>query len=493
MESVAVTRRRALRRRRGGAAHARGGDMLFRQYQLACLSSFSYLIGDETTGRAVVVDPQRDVSQYLADAEAHGLQIERIVETHFHADFLSGHLELAAATGAVVSYGEGAEAQFPIEVVVDGQRLSLGEVVLEVLATPGHTPESISVVVHERPDAGPWAVLTGDTLFVGDVGRPDLLTSLGWTADQLARRLYRSLHDKLLALPDDTLVYPAHGAGSACGKNMSSAVVTTIGEQRRSNAALQPMSEDEFVRFVVEGQPVVPLYFAFAAGANRRTHELLDDQRRPPQLDLAAAERCQHDGGLVIDGRAPEVFAAGHLRGAVNVPLDGRFAEYAGDVAQPDQPIVLVTDPGRETEGAVRLARIGFDRVLGAITDVDAALADRPEAAATATRIAPADLATWLGQGPLQLVDVRNPGERQAGVIDGARSIPLPTLLARAGELDPAAPTVVYCASGVRSSVAASWLRQRGFARVADVIGGYDAWRRADGGVEPSAAVAPRG
>jgi glyoxylase-like metal-dependent hydrolase (beta-lactamase superfamily II) len=224
--------------------------MIFRQHQLACLSLFSYVIGDERTGRAVVVDPQRDISGYLAEAETLGLRIERVIETHFHADFLSGHLELAAATGAIISYGEGAQAEFPIEPLVDGQVLSLGAVSLEILATPGHTPESISIVVREQPDAAPWAVLTGDTLFIGDVGRPDLLASAGLTSQQLARPLYRSLHNQLLTLPDATRLYPAHGAGSACGKHMSAAVESTIGEQRATNYALRPMTEDDFVAVV---------------------------------------------------------------------------------------------------------------------------------------------------------------------------------------------------------------------------------------------------
>jgi glyoxylase-like metal-dependent hydrolase (beta-lactamase superfamily II) len=244
--------------------------MFFRQYQLDCLSLFSYLIGDETTGRAVVVDLQRDISSYLTDAAEQGLRIERIFETHFHADFVSGHLELAAATGATISYGEGAQAEFPTEPFTDGRQLSLGEVVVEVRATPGHTPESISLFVYEHPAAEPWGVLTGDTLFIGDVGRPDLLASAGWSPDELARRLYRSLHDKLLTLPNATRVFPAHSAGSACGKSMSTAAQSTIGEQRTTNRALQPMTEDAFVEALVRGQTVAPLYFAFAAGANRR-------------------------------------------------------------------------------------------------------------------------------------------------------------------------------------------------------------------------------
>jgi glyoxylase-like metal-dependent hydrolase (beta-lactamase superfamily II)/rhodanese-related sulfurtransferase len=454
--------------------------MFFRQYQVACLSLFSYLVGDERTGRAVVVDPQRDVSVYLEDASANGLEIERVIETHFHADFVSGHLELAAATGAAISYGEGAEADFPIAPLVDGQRLSLGAVVLEARATPGHTPESISIVVYERDGDPPWGVLTGDTLFIGDVGRPDLLSAVGWTADELARALYQSLHTKLLTLPGATRVYPAHGAGSACGKSMSAATESTIGEQRETNYALRPMSEDDFVAAVTEGQPVAPLYFAFAADTNRRARELLDDHDAPDMLDEDGLAEAMAAGAVLIDGRAPEVFASGHIRGSVNVPLDGRFAEYAGDIARASESIVVVTDPGRETEAKVRLARIGFDHVRGAVGDVDRVLADRPELAGTATRLPAADLATWRRDHPhLQIVDVRNPGELAAGMVDGATSIPLATLLDHAGDLDQEADTVVYCASGVRSSIGASLLRHLGFNNVADILGGYAAWQAA--------------
>lgn len=465
--------------------------MFFRQYQLGCLSLFSYLVGDETTGRAVVVDPQRDVSGYLADAEAAGLRIERVIETHFHADFLSGHLELAAATGAVISYGSEARPDFRIEPLAHGERLALGLVTLEVRHTPGHTPESISLVVHETPGGPPWAVLTGDTLFVGDVGRPDLLSSAGWTADDLARRLYRSLHEQLLSLPDATRVFPAHGAGSACGKAMSDAVSSTIGEQRRLNYALQPMTEDEFVRVVAGGQSVAPAYFPYAAEANRRDRDLLDELSAPPALAAGDVLRHQAAGAAVLDGRSPEAFASGHLQGSVNVGLDGRFAEYAGDVVRPGDAVVLVTDPGRETEARVRLARIGFDRVVGAVADVERLLAERPDLAERASRLAAGDLHGWRVDAPgLQVVDVRNPGELEAGVVPGATTIPMPRLLDRMGELDPDRPTVVYCAGGYRSSIAASLLRARGFRQVADVQGGFDAWRAAGLPVEPAGAAA---
>ncbi len=451
--------------------------MIFKQYELGCLSLFSYLIGDETTGRAVVIDPQRDVSQYLADADASGLRIERVIETHFHADFLSGHLELAAATGAAISYGDEARADFPIDGLAHGQQLSLGDVSLEIRHTPGHTPESISIVVWEhRNDSAPWAVFTGDTLFIGDVGRPDLLTSIGWSADDLARRLFRSVHDQLLNLPDSTRVYPAHGAGSACGKNLSTATQSTIGEQRRTNYALAPMTEEQFVEAVTQGQSVAPLYFAFAANANRTERDLLDDAKETPRLDVEEVVRLQSDGAVVIDGRPAELFASGHIRGSINVGLDGRYAEYAGDVLRPGDAVVLVTDAGRENEARIRLARIGFDHVVGALDDIERALTDRPELAAQAPRVTAAELAAWRREDPaLQTLDVRNPAECADGIIEGATNLPLPTLLDRLGELDPSRPTVVYCAGGYRSATAASLLRTRGFTTVADLLGGYAA------------------
>ena len=452
--------------------------LFFRQYDLACLSLFSYLVGDTSTGRAVVVDPQRDVSEYLADAEANGLRIERVIETHFHADFLSGHLELAQATGAVISYGDVATPDFRIEPLAHGQRLSLGEVTLEIRHTPGHTPESISVVIFEDPEAEPWGVLTGDALFIGDVGRPDLLTSVGRSADSLARDLYRSLHTQLLTLPDDTLVYPAHGAGSACGKHLSTAAASTIGEQRATNYALAPMSEADFVEAVTEGQGVAPLYFAFAADANRRERALLDDHEPPRHLTIDDALELASGGAVLLDTRSPESFASGHLRGSVNVGLDGRFAEYAGDVVRPGQQVVLLGDADRGTEARVRLARIGFDAVCGEVPDIEAALANRPELAAPAPRLPAAEVAAWLAEEPdVQVIDVRNPGETQVGgSIPGARNLPLPQLLDHLDDLDRRRPAIVYCAGGYRSSVAASTLRAHGFTHVADLIGGYGAW-----------------
>ena len=252
--------------------------MKFEQYYLECLSHASYLIGDEGTGQAVIVDPRRDVAEYIADADAAGLRITHVIETHFHADFLSGHLELAAATGAEIVFGRAAKPEFPARLVSDGERLVLGDVVLEFRETPGHTPESISIVVWEHADdREPWGVLTGDTLFIGDVGRPDLLASVGVTADELGSMLYDSLRNKLLTLPDSTRVWPAHGAGSACGKNLSTATMSTIGQQRRENYALRPMDRDQFVQIVTEGQPAAPDYFVHDAILNRKSRALLDE------------------------------------------------------------------------------------------------------------------------------------------------------------------------------------------------------------------------
>ena len=454
------------------------GPLFFRQYYLGCLSQASYLVGDRSTGRAVVVDPRRDVDEYVDDAASEGLRIEYVIETHFHADFLSGHLELARRTGAEIVYGAAAagRVEFPITPMADGARIDLGAVSLEVRSTPGHTPESISVVIRVGPDDEPYGVLTGDTLFIGDVGRPDLLSSDGASADDLAVDLYRSLRTQLMTLPDATKVFPAHGAGSACGKNLSTETVSTIGEQRRTNYALAPMSEEAFVAAVLDGQTTAPAYFPFASRQNRAAHEVLDETEPvvPMSVDEVLAARAA--GAIVIDARDPAAFATGHLHGSINVGLGGRFAECVGEVVPAGSSIVLVTEPGHEQEAKVRLARIGFDGVIGVLADVDGTLAAHPELAEQASRLTATGLATRRREvDDLQLVDVRNRGEVADGMLEGARHIALPALVGRIGELDPQRPTVVYCAGGYRSSVAASTLRAHGFTDVSDVIGGYAA------------------
>ncbi len=453
--------------------------MIFTQHYLSCLSHASYLVGDETTGRAVVVDPRRDVDLYLEEAAANGLTIERVIETHVHADFLSGHLELAADTGAVISYGDGADVEFPIEPLHDGQRILLGDVRLEILATPGHTPESICIVVYEHAgDTIPYGVLTGDTLFVGDVGRPDLLASAGadLSADTLARHLYRSLRDKLLTLPDSTRIFPGHGAGSSCGKQLSNETSSTLGEQRRTNYALRSMSEDAFVAAVTEGQPARPHYFAFDVERNRQVRPLLDtDPPRP--LEMEEVLQLRDAGAVLVDAREPAEFAAGHLRGAVNIGLQGRFAEWGGDVLTPDRDVVLVGDPALALEAKIRLARVGYDRVVGQLSEPARLFVSRPELVETSSRLTIEQVAELRGLEPdLQVVDVRSPGETASGTLAGAREIPLAVLADSFAALDRAMPVVVYCGSGYRSQIAASVLLEAGFSDVSDLLGGYQAW-----------------
>lgn len=455
--------------------------MKFNQYYLDCLSHASYLLGDETTGRAVVVDPQRDVSEYLADAEELGLRIELVIETHFHADFLSGHLELAKATGAKIVYSSVATPEFDFMGVDDGERYSLGDVQLEFRHTPGHTPESLSIVIYEHADdTVPYGVLTGDTLFIGDVGRPDLLASIGFTREELADKLYDSLHDKLMTLPDTTRVYPAHGAGSACGKNLSTDLWSTMGEQRRTNYALRASDKATFMELVTEGQPPAPGYFVYDAILNRKDRGLLDEAKMPTPMTYSQVRDAMSAGAMLIDGRTPEEFALGHLRGAVNVGLEGRYAEFAGSVIKPDVDIVLMTEPGLELEGKNRLARIGFDRVVGYLEEPYQVMFTHRDDVEVASRLTTNALGERIADVPeLQVVDVRNPGEVAAGMIPGAVNIPVGQLPDRVDELDPRRPTVVYCAGGYRSSVAASLLRQRGFADVSDLLGGYGAWDEA--------------
>jgi rhodanese-related sulfurtransferase/glyoxylase-like metal-dependent hydrolase (beta-lactamase superfamily II) len=454
--------------------------MIFTQHYLACLSHASYLIGDEKTGRAVVVDPRRDIGVYLEEAESNGLVIERVIETHLHADFVSGHLELAAATGAVISFGEGADLDFASEPLTHGQRIVLGDISLEIRATPGHTPESICVVIYEHVgDLIPYGILTGDTLFVGDVGRPDLLASsgTGFDAPTLASLLYRSLREQVLVLPDETRVFPAHGAGSSCGKQLSSETTSTIGEQRRCNYALQPMTEEQFVAAVTEGQPTRPHYFSYDARRNRQDHGLLEEAEMPVALGLDAVLDRVNGGAVPLDTREPSDFAAGHLQGAINVSLHGRFAEWAGDVIDPDCDLVLVGDPASALESRVRLARIGFDRVIGYLGDPGRLVVERPDLVETSSRVTIEQLAELVGLVPdIQLVDVRNPGETVAGTLGGAQVIPLAVLVDSLDQLDRDAPVVINCAGGYRSIVAASLLRHAGFSDVSDLIGGYGAW-----------------
>jgi len=454
--------------------------MVFKQYYLGCLSQASYLIGDERTGTAAVVDPRRDVDEYLADAEALGLRIEHAILTHFHADFVAGHLELRDRAGARIHLGAGARAEYAFAPLADGARLEFGDVRLEALETPGHTPEGISLLVYDlaKDARAPQAVLTGDTLFIGDVGRPDLMASAGVSARDLAAQLYESVHTKLLGLPPATLVYPGHGAGSMCGKSLSAETVSTIGAQRRDNYALQPMSKDEFVRLITADQPEAPEYFAYDADLNRRERPTLDralDRELAP-LTLAGVLAAQAAGAQVLDTRDPAEFASGHLAGSLNIGLGGRYATWAGILLAPDRPLVLVTAHGAERVSALRLGRIGFDNVLGVLADGIEAAAARPDVLRQTTRLTTAELRERLAAGGLPLVDVRFESEFGRSTIPGSVNVPLHHLRERLAAIPAGGPVLVYCQTGLRSSTAASLLELAGRADVLDLIGGIAAW-----------------
>ena len=458
--------------------------MILKQFYLNCLAHASYLIGDEASGTACVVDPQRDIDQYLTFARGHGLTIKHVILTHFHADFIAGHLELRDSTGARIYLGRVAQAEYSFTPLGDGDRIEMGQVSLEALETPGHTAESISILVFDAHAAGaaPAAVLTGDTLFVGDVGRPDLRASLGWSATELGGMLYDSVHRKLLALPDSSLVYPAHGAGSLCGKAISKETVSTIGEQRRLNYALQPMSKEAFVQLVTADQPLAPSYFTYDAQLNSRERATLQEtlarEVSPMTLDQLLA--VQDAGGQVLDTRDAAQFASGHLRGSINIGLVGQYATWAGTVLDPEKPILIIADPGQESESALRLGRIGLDTVVGYLDGGFRSVDARPSLITTTERITP-ELAAERAGGvnPPLLLDVRTPGERAAKKIDGSVSVPCQELRDRLDEIPRNRPILVYCAGGYRSSLAASLLQRAGVSQVSEIAGGIAAWEAA--------------
>ena len=455
--------------------------MILEQYYLGCLAHASYLIADETSGEAAVVDPQRDVTQYLEDAGRLGCRIEHVFLTHFHADFVAGHLELRELTGAEIHLGARASAEYPFTPMGDGAAVQLGSVRLEVIETPGHSPESISILVYDpdRSATTPYAVLTGDTLFIGDVGRPDLRVAMGWSAEELGGMLYDSVHHKLARLPDETLVYPAHGAGSLCGKNLSTDTVSTIGVQRAYNYAMQPMSRERFIEIVTADQPDAPAYFSYDAVLNTREHPTLEQalERELNALTLAEALELAEQGAQLLDARDPAQFEGAHLLGSVNIGLGGNFATWCGTILDRRRPIVVIAEPGHETEAATRLGRIGFDNVAGYLEGGMQALDDAPARVERTERITAASLAEQLaGSDPPLLLDARSPAEWEQQRIDAAVNLPLSLLPRELGSLPAAGPMVVYCSSGYRSSIAASILAQAGRSGVADLVGGLAAW-----------------
>jgi hydroxyacylglutathione hydrolase len=458
--------------------------VILEQYYLGCLAHASYLIADEASGQAAVVDPQRDVEQYLDDAARLGCRITHVFLTHFHADFVAGHLELRERAGAVIHLGSRAEAEYPFVPMADGHVVELGAIRLTVLETPGHSPESISILVHD-PAHGmdePYAVLTGDTLFIGDVGRPDLRGALGWKAEELASMLYDSLHGKLARLPDDTLVYPAHGAGSLCGKSLSSETVSTIGVQRAYNYALAPMSRERFIETVTSDLPDAPAYFTYDAVLNARERPTLEEalERELRPLTLASVLELEDDGAQLLDTREPTKFEGAHLRGAVNVGLGGSYATWCGTLLDPQRSIVLIAEPGREVEAATRLGRIAFDTVAGYLAGGMQALQAEPALVSRIERITAGSLAERLrGPDPPMLIDVRAPGEWQERRIDAAVNIPLSRFPEQMATLPRDQSIVVHCASGYRSAIAASLLQRDGFSGIADLVGGIPAWESA--------------
>lgn len=457
--------------------------MILKQFYLNCLAHASYLVGDEESATAAVVDPQRDIDQYLAFAAEHGLTIRHVILTHLHADFIAGHLELRDRAGATIYLGAKAKAEYAFTPMADGADLSFGRVRLRAIETPGHTPESISIAVFDlnRSVTEPYAVLTGDTLFVGDVGRPDLRVALGWSAADLGSLLYDSLRNKLLPLPDSSLVYPAHGAGSLCGKAISKETVSTIGEQRRSNYALQPMSRQAFVDLVTADQPDAPPYFTYDAVLNSKERPTLEEALaisvNPMNVDQVLA--IQQVGGQILDTRDPSDFAAAHLLGSINIGLRGQYATWAGTVIDHEHPIVIIADPGRENESATRLGRIGFDHIAGYLQGGLQSLASRPELTTSTERVSAPLAAERLATGAPLAVDVRAPGERAEKHVDGSISIPLNHLVERLGDLPANRPLLVYCAGGYRSSIAASLLQKHGFSQVSEIAGGMTAWETA--------------
>ena len=463
------------------------------QYYLACLSHASYMIIDEKTKTAVVVDPQRDIDQYIADATAGGCSIKHVFLTHFHADFIAGHIELRNKAGAIIHLGRRAQAEFEYVSMKEGDQLEFGDVRLKILETPGHTPEGISILVYDlaKNSHDPLAVLTGDTLFIGDVGRPDLLASIGVTADELADMLFESITHKLIKLPDATLVYPAHGAGSMCGKALSKETFSTIGEQKKFNYALQPMSRERFKEMVTSDQPEAPEYFLYDAILNRQERPALGDSMQKTLKPLSVNEvlRMQKEGAQILDVRDGIDFEGGHLKGALNVALSGKYATWAGSILNHEKPIVVIAEESssidadeKAQEAMMRLGRIGFDNIAGYLAGGMLATVTRDDLVERTERITALALAEWLagsrsdaGNKPVVL-DVRSEAEHASGHISGSINIPLPHLKNRAGELPAEQTVVVHCEGGYRSAIAASLMQKLRRRDVRDLVGGFKAW-----------------
>jgi len=458
--------------------------MFFKQFYLACLAHASYLIGSD--GEAAVVDPQRDVDEYLEEAGAQGLEIKYVIETHLHADFVSGHQEIAARTGAQIIFGEKAGAEFEHRAVRDGEAINMGQVVLRFIETPGHTPEGICVLVTdtEAPDQ-PQKLLTGDTLFIGDVGRPDLAGGKGYTPQMMAEMMYDSLHGKILKLPDEVEVYPAHGAGSMCGRNMSKETSSTIGEQRNFNYALKPMSKEEFVMMMTADLPEAPVYFPRDAEINRSGARGLSELQPPKALTPQEVLEFQKQADVLLDIRSAADFGVAHVPGSVNIGLGGQFAMWAGSLIPLNAAIVLIADTGAQIdESVVRLARVGIENVKGYLEGSVQSWRDAGLPLETIPQVSVAELKEQMANDELQIVDVRRPGEYVNGHVPRAVNAPLASLDKSLGPLEKNKVTAVICAGGYRSSAAASLLQKQGFSNLLNVSGGTGAWVNAGYPVE---------
>ena len=466
--------------------------MILKQHYLNCLAHASYLVGDEATGTALIIDPQRDVDQYMSECSELGLQVKYVILTHCHADFVAGHLELRKRAGAQICMGAQANAEFAFIPLKDGGVLELGSLRFTALETPGHTLESISVLLHDTSSntERPHAVFTGDTLFIGDVGRPDLQASIGITAEELAGKLYDSLREKLMTLPDETLVYPAHGAGSLCGAKMSKETVSTIGEQRRTNYALQPMERREFVDLLTAEERESPAYFSYDAVLNTKEHATLDEtlQKALTPLSLDDVLALRDSDAQLLDTRDGADFARAHLAGSLNIGLGGQYATWAGSLLDRDRPIVVIAEPGYEEQSAMRLGRIGFDHIAGYLDQGIAALEARRELADGWDRLGPAELQELLDSAvPPVVIDVRTEREHAAKKIEGSVNLPLSRLGGSVAALDRERRYVVHCAGGYRSSIGASILQKEGIVNIAELAGGVAAWQAAKMPIESTA------
>jgi hydroxyacylglutathione hydrolase len=447
--------------------------MYFKPYYLGCLAHASYLIGGEN-GEAAVIDPRRDVDEYIADAEAAGLRIKHVIETHLHADFVSGHVELARRTGATIWLGPAKGVGFGHRTALDDDQIELGDVMLRFIETPGHTMESVTVLAYAGEDRLPRMAFTGDTLFVGDVGRPDLAGGQGVGAEQMARIMFRTLRQKIISLPDHTEIWPAHGAGSSCGKALSDDRCSTIGREKTTNPALAfVMNNDEkgFVQYATEGIGTAPIYFSHDARKNLQGAPTIEEILAAAKpMGPAEVEEAVEDGILPLDTRSVEDFGAGHLPGAIHVQLEGKFAPWVGNIVNPEAPVLVVADPGKESETIMRLARVGYERVVGYL---DGGMEAWPRAGGEIVTIKQVDPAELPAEACV--LDVRAPSEWDAGHIEGALLIPLPELERRMSEV-PDGPLAVLCGSGYRSSIACSLLQRAGRRDVMNIAGGWEAW-----------------